>query len=291
MTTRGQKIVLLAGLAWCLILAAGCGIHMGYAPQTVNVYRGDAHGPVPAVPDSLKVVSWNIQFGEQVPLAIKEMAANPDLADADILLVQEMTSEGMRQLAEALGMYQVYGAAAVHPHHHKMFGNGVLSKWPIVADKAIILPYDTPITGHHRIAVAADIDLGGQVIRMISIHTATMVVDQDKRLEQVKAARDSLGTFDGPVLIGGDFNTVSDYEVTLLKQAMRRLRLKPVRLPPGPTIRNKFKKLPGSVPVLDHFFCRDFVEGSRGIADGTTASDHYPIWAVLAIPPAPAEIE
>ena len=28
----------------------------------------------------------------------------------------------------------------------------------------------------------------------------------------------------------------------------------PVRLPAGPTIRNRFKRLPGSVPVLDHLF-------------------------------------
>ena len=126
------------------------------------------------------------------------------------------------------------------------------------------------MTGHRRIAVAADIDLGGQMVRAISIHTATMVMDQDKRVEQAKAARDSLGGFDGPVIIGGDFNTVSEYGVTLLRQTMRRLRLDTVGCPQGRPSPTRYKKLPGSVPVLDHIFVKDFEAGSRGIARETT---------------------
>ena len=217
--------------------------------------------------------------------AIGEIRANPDLAAADIILLQEMGPGGVRHMAEELGMHHIYGAAAVHPHHKKLFGNAVLSRWPIVNDQVLILPHETILTGHRRIAVAADIDMGGWMMRAISIHTATVVMNQDNRIDQAKAVRDSLGDFDGPVILGGDFNTVSEYEVTLLRQTMRRLRLKPVRLPEGPTIANKYKKVPGSVPVLDHFFRKGFVPGSRGISSETLASDHYPIWATLAAPP------
>lgn len=285
--TRPLGLILCLGL-WLLV---GCGVKTGYAPSAVKVYRGAAKHPAPSVPDSLRVVSWNIQFAEQVPVALEEIQANSDLAGADIILVQEMTREGVEVMAQALGMHHIYGLAAVHPHHKKLFGNGVLSRWPIVGDKAIQLPHETLITGHRRIAVAADISLGGQIVRAISIHTATMVMDLDKRVDQAKAARDSLGDFTGPVIMGGDFNTVTDYEVKLLRQIMRRLRLDTVRLPEGPTIVNKIKKIPGSVPVLDHFFVKDFTAGSRGIASETTASDHYPVWAVLAIPPVEPEKE
>ena len=116
-------------------------------------------------------------------------------------------------------------------------------------------------------------------------------MNQDNRIDQAKAVRDTLGGFEGPVILGGDFNTISEYEGTLLRQVMRRLRLKPVRLPPGPTIANKYKKVPGSVPVLDHIFCKEFVPGSRGIASETLASDHYPVWAVLAILPPKNDVE
>ena len=256
----------------------------GYAPSQVTVHRGAALVPSPALGDSIRVVSWNIQYGEDVEQAVGEIRANPELAVADIILLQEMGPDGARHLAEELGMHHIYGAAAVHPHHKKLFGNAVLSKWPIIGDQVLILPHETLLTGHRRIAVAADLDLGGRTVRAISIHTATVVMDQDRRIDQAKAARDSLGGFDGPVIIGGDFNTVSDYDVTLLRRTMRRLRLKTVRLPEGPTIANKYKKLPGSVPVLDHIFCKDFEPGSRGVAGETLASDHYPISAVLAVP-------
>ncbi len=268
----------------CLALLTGCGVKTGYAPSQVTIHRGAANRPSPAVGDSVRVVSWNIQYGENVEQALTEIRANPDLATADIILVQEMDPQGVRYLAEELGLHHIYGAAAVHPHHKKLFGNGVLSRWPILDEKVLILPHETLLTGHRRIAVAADIDLGGTQVRAVSIHTATVVMDQYKRVEQAEAARDSLGEFEGPVIIGGDFNTATDYDVTLLRQTMRRLRLATVRLPEGPTIANKYKKVPGSVPVLDHFFTKGFAPGSRGIADETLASDHYPIWAVLAVP-------
>jgi endonuclease/exonuclease/phosphatase family metal-dependent hydrolase len=275
----------------CLVALAGCGLKTGYAPSEVTVHRGAVAAPAPAPGDSIRVVSWNIQYGEDVVQAVGEIRANPELAAADIILLQEMGPGGVRHMAEKLGMHHIYGAAAVHPHHKKLFGNAVLSRWPIINDQVLILPHETLLTGHRRIAVAADIDTGGRTVRAISIHTATVVMNQDNRIDQAKAVRDSLGGFDGPVIIGGDFNTVSEYEVTLLRQTMRRLRFKPVRLPEGPTIANKYKKVPGSVPVLDHIFCKEFVPGSRGVARETLASDHYPIWAVLALPLSVDDVE
>ncbi len=268
----------------CLALLTGCGLKTGYAPSSVTVHRGTGVARTEAPADSVRVVSWNIQYGENFEQALGEINANPDLASADIILLQEMGPDGTRHIAEELGMYHIYGGAAVHPHHKKLFGNAVLSRWPIIDDQVLILPHETLLTGHRRIAVSADIDLGGMTVRAISIHTATVVMDQEKRIDQAKAARDSLGGFEGPVIIGGDFNTVSEYDVTLLRQAMRRLRMKTIRLPAGPTISNKYKKLPGSESVLDHIFCKEFEPGSRGVARETLASDHYPVWAMLAAP-------
>jgi len=269
-----------------LLMSAGCGIKTGYAPERVTVHQGAAQvAYAPAAPDSILIVSWNIQYGKNVQQALEEMKDNPPLGDADIVLLQEMDPDGVRLMADSLGFNHVYGPAAVHPHHKKLFGNAVLSRWPIMNHQILILPHETMLTGHRRIAVAADIDLGGRQLRAISIHTATMVMDQDKRFDQAEAARDSLGSFDGPVLMGGDFNTVSEYEGTLLRRTMRRLGMKAVRLPDGPTISNRYKKIPGSVPVLDHLFIKDMTAGASGIVEEAAASDHYPVWAVLHFMP------
>lgn len=274
-----------------LLYLLGCGVKTGYTPDQVTVHRGAANEPSPVRPDSLRILCWNIQYAIEVDLALQEIKADSNMAAADIILLQEMDPKGARRIAEEMGMYHVYAAASVSPQSKNLFGNAVLSKWPIVDDRVLTLPHETLMTGHRRIAVAVDIDLAGLMVRAISIHTATMIMDQQKRVEQAEAARDSLGGFDGPVIIGGDFNTVSEYGGTLLRQAMRRLRLKQVRLPAGPTIANKIKKLPGSESVLDHLFYKDFEAGSRGVARETTASDHYPIWVVLAVPDPPAEKE
>ena len=282
---RGGAILPLLAAA---LLGAGCAGNTGYAPPAVPVYTGEPVRVAPtAVGDSLTVVTWNIQFGEKLDLAVAELRTHARLAAADVLLVQEMERAGVAALADSLGMHYVYGLAAVHPHHAKLFGNAVLSRFPIVAHDSLVLPYDTPLTGHNRIAVAADIDLGdGVLLRAISVHTATMVVGQEQRLEQAAATLDSLGG-DGPAIVAGDFNTVSDWEVTLLRRVARRAGFTHLRLPPGPTVANRYKKLPGSETVLDHVLVRGLAAGSRGVERTTTASDHYPVWAVIARPAAP----
>jgi len=281
-TANAHLVCTTALLLLSVVVLLGCGVKTGYAPREIPVHRGRGLMTQAGAIDSLTVVSWNIAYGENVDLALRELQDDPRLAAADIVLLQEMEPSGSKRLAEALGFHFVHGSASVNPHHGRLFGNAVLSRWPIVGDRVLILPHETLLTGHRRIAVAADIALGsGRTVRAISIHTATMIMDLEKRLAQAQAAADSLGGLQGLTIIGGDFNTVSEYEVTELGQLMRRLGQTLVRLPAGPTLRNRLKKLPGSTPVLDHFFCRGLVPGASGVAAQTTVSDHFPIWTVL----------
>jgi endonuclease/exonuclease/phosphatase family metal-dependent hydrolase len=283
--TPNPLLVVRVALAVAAIVAlSGCGLQTGYAPREIPVHRGRGMIASPVPVDSLTVVSWNIAYGENVETALAELRAHPRLAAADIVLLQEMEPSGSARVADALGFHYVHGSASVSPHHGRLFGNAVLSRWPIVGDDVVILPHETLLTGHRRIAVAADIDLGGgRTLRAVSVHTATMVMDQDKRQDQARAIGDSLSGPWNRTIIGGDFNTINAYEATELRQIMRRLGQHAVRLPDGPTISNRFKKLPGSVPVLDHFFCRGLTPGATGIATEATASDHYPIWAVFRL--------
>jgi endonuclease/exonuclease/phosphatase family metal-dependent hydrolase len=39
--------------------------------------------------------------------------------------------------------------------------------------------------------------------------------------------------------------------------------------------------------VLDHVLVRGLAAGARGVVRTATASDHYPVWAVVARPAAP----
>ncbi|MFN2370549.1 MAG: endonuclease/exonuclease/phosphatase family protein [Candidatus Krumholzibacteriia bacterium] len=281
---RWHALLLPGALA---LLAAGCGTPTGYAPETAPVYHGRPSRPAPAAAsDSVTIVSWNIQYGEDVPEALADLRAHPRLAAADVILLQEMGREGVAALAESLGLHWVYGLASIHPHHARPFGNAVLARWPLTALAPQMLPHRTPVRGHRRIAVGADVDLGeGTVLRAVSVHTATLLVTQDKRMEQAVAALEGLGG-SGPTVIGGDFNTISDWEVTLLRRAARRAGFAHLRLPRGPTYAGGLRRLPGSGMVLDHVLVRGLAAGARGVVRTATASDHFPVWVVVARPAA-----
>lgn len=279
---RALFATLLPAVAW---LAGGCGLFAGYAPEEVPVHRGRAAVASPAVPDSLRLVCWNIQYGNEVGKALAELRAHPRLRDPDLLLVQELDPEGAALLADSLGLHHVYRAASVSPHHARLFGNAVLSRWPIVDHGLEVLPHPTPVSGHRRIAVAATVDLGerGELVA-VSVHTATIIMEPDRRLAQAAATLDSLDLQGRPAVVGGDFNTVTDYDATLLRRTGRKLGFDHVRLPAGPTVASGLGRLTGQQLVLDHILVRGLEAGARGVVRTTTASDHYPIWAVLALP-------
>jgi len=277
---RRSRCVCLAVLPLAGLIAA-CTVDREFQPGpqhlTANL-RGIAPGAAGA-PDSLLVVSYNIQYGERLADALADLRAG-GLDRPDILLLQEMTPAGVETLAAALRLNYVYQPASVHPHHQQPFGNAVLSRWPILAQRLLVLPHAQPWTGQRRVAVACDLDVAGQPLSAISLHLATPVVSAERRLAQAAAVLDSLvAGWHGPVVLGGDFNTAMTSEVAAVRRYYRRAgRLLPARLPPGCTIRWQPGRLVDAGCRLDHLFLRGLQAGASGITRDATASDHFPIW-------------
>ena len=95
-------------------------------------------GPMPAnrsIPDTLRVVSFNVKYAQRIDSAIVVLTTESALSQADIVLLQEMDARGTRRIAEALGMSYVYYPAIFRRRSGKDFGNAVLSRWPITADR------------------------------------------------------------------------------------------------------------------------------------------------------------
>lgn len=279
----------------CLLLVSaalagmgGCGSTAGSDPISHEIYTGKyATEMAPAVldrPDSLVVASYNIAFALEAEKAAEELLAEPGLQLVDILMLQEMDAEGTDHLARELGMDFVYGPSYVHPRHDRRFGTAVLSKWPITGHDYVVLPHSDPLTKNHRRVMSADIQVGDQLLRVVSVHLSTIVIPLEYRLDQVAAVIDSLGQVDHPIIIGGDFNTVSKVGVTKVRQAMRHAGLRQVRLPDGGTADSKMLDQIGQKVVLDHFFYQGLDSGRSGIASHFTASDHFPIWTVFTWP-------
>ena len=228
----------------------------------------------------LKVITWNIRFGEDVETAVAELKSMPALQDADILLLQEMDEQSVEKIARDLSYNYVYYPASVHSHHNRNFGNAILAKWPILADEKLLLPHENPSNEQTRIAVRGTVNIDGQDVLVYSVHTETYWLSQGKRNEQAEAIVDDILTEPDSerVIVGGDFNSITDPDVGELDAIFDQAGLE--RGSAGASV-----EVAGMGIEADHLFARGFTPKDNGTYPETAASDHFPVWAVLSEKP------
>jgi endonuclease/exonuclease/phosphatase family metal-dependent hydrolase len=255
-----------------LVLLAGCRTGRNYASPEGPRYAGHPMVANPgAVRDTttLRLVSFNIEFALHVDSAIAVLASNPALCGADVILLQEMNEEATRRVAEALEMWYVYFPAIFHFRTHRHFGNAVLSRWPIIEDKKIVLPHVSRFVRTQRTATAATIRVGHALVRVYSTHLGTMTdVAQSARSDQLRAILADAAPY-ARVVIGGDMN-----DATVGRVAREDGYAWPTEHAPPSTRLGR----------LDHIFLKGFASpdsASAGtVPDAGGASDHLPVWAV-----------
>ncbi len=269
-----------AGLAAVVVssLLAACSPRTVFVPGPEHIVCGEPPATTPArvAPDSLIVVTYNIRYGEALAAALADLQALAP-GGADVVLLQEMDPDGTAWLAERLGCGFVYAPASRHPHHDGLFGNAVLSRWPIVGHSMAVLPHGSPLYHLRRVAVAADLDVAGRPVRAVSLHLASAFLPQAQRLDQLGAALDSLvAGWDGAVVLGGDLNTSTPDDRFRFHRALRAAGLRTVPAA-GPTARWQPTRLWGCGEVLDHVYVRGLVAARPLVGREATASDHWPL--------------
>lgn len=273
------KYGLMVGI--CLLFLHGCAHDSPFTQSDLRLYSGSVDASNPAISDSLVCVSYNIAFSEKLDQALVDLANGAVPQQPDVLLLQEMDAEGVAYMAQRLGMNYYYFPSFIHPHHGRLFGNAVLSPWPLSRARTVALPHSNPLTDNYRTALAVDVQWAGEVVQVVSAHNATLIVDLDKRLEQVVVMRDSLVSPVGPVIVGGDFNTGTNYEGLLFRRIMRLAGFRETRPPKGRTARGGALDLFGYHLKLDHIYYRELEFISSGVFRESSASDHFPIWGVF----------
>ncbi|HEX5809487.1 MAG TPA: endonuclease/exonuclease/phosphatase family protein, partial [Anaerolineales bacterium] len=111
-----------------------------YPDQNYPYYSGNYAVESLEPEEALTIVSYNIWFGEDIEQAIVELKQLQSQKELDIILLQEMDEAGTRQIAQKLDLNYVYFPAAIEPTYDRDFGNAILSRWPIVEAKKVILP-------------------------------------------------------------------------------------------------------------------------------------------------------
>jgi endonuclease/exonuclease/phosphatase family metal-dependent hydrolase len=223
----------------------------------------------------IKVVSWNIELGLGIDTAIEDLTTIPELQDPDILLLQEMSPDSTRRVADELGMTFRYSAPAHHPKTSQPFGNAVLSPWPLTETTEVPLPHTAVVQGQSRAATSATVTVDGVVVVAYSIHIETVLLELRRRRRQVRTVGEhaSASPSAGPVVIGGDFNSASKRSLAAFDQTLEGYGFD--RLTAGDATFGRF----GRPFALDHIYGRHLDLVEAGVARAAVASDHQPVWA------------
>jgi endonuclease/exonuclease/phosphatase family metal-dependent hydrolase len=223
-------------------------------------------------PAALRIVSFNVEFAYHVDSAIAVLASDPALDGADVILLQEMDEEATRRIADTLSMWYVYYPAVFHLRTDRRFGNAVLSRWPIVEDRKLILPHLSRIVRTQRVATAATIRVAQFLVRVYSIHLGTMAgMSPAARRDQLRTVLADADRY-SRVVIGGDMN---DAGIGLV--AREAGYAWPTQRGPATTRLGR----------LDHIFLKGLASPDSGasgtVLDVRRSSDHLPVWAVALL--------
>jgi endonuclease/exonuclease/phosphatase family metal-dependent hydrolase len=255
-------------------MVAGCRTGRNYPDPASPRYGGSAAVVVPSRHgDTLEVVSFNIEYAAETERAIRVLQTAPELRDADIVLLQEMTAPAAKLVADSLRMHYVYYPAIYNRIVRHDIGNAILSRWPITSDAKLILPSRSRYAKTQRIATAASIQVGSRTVRVYSTHLGTPLdLGRDGRAAQLQAIFDDAAKY--PVaIIGGDMNSADIGDV-----ARAAGYLWPTDTIPKSNANGR----------LDHFFVRgvSMVDsaGTGRVYVHPTTSDHSPIWIRMTLP-------
>lgn len=240
--------------------------HAGAPRDTTNASRAE--------PETLRVVSFNIEFARRIDAAIALLTSDSALRDADVILLQEMDAAATKRIADTLGMWFVYYPALFHRRTRRDFGNAVLARWPIVDDAKLVLPHPSRYAGTHRIATAATLHIGASRVRVYSTHLGTIAdIGSGRRREQLRAILADAAQHPF-VVIGGDFN-----ETNIGRMTEAAGYTWPTQHGPPTTRFGRW----------DHIFLKGLAS-PRNNASGTVVnarevSDHRPVWALALLRP------
>lgn len=225
----------------------------------------------------MRVVTWNIERGERIDAALIELAQTEALQNADVLMLQEMDEAGTAAIADALGGTYAYANSSTDVRSGRDFGNAIVSRWPIAKGREVPLPHRAAMYGRERSATHAMISFEDIEVSTYSVHTEVPSLRLARRLEQFDAiASDVLKVDSSHVVIGGDFNTITNRGLTALERSLARAALLRVSQLDDPSYRRV-----GKTMTLDHVFASGFATKDAGVTPSTSASDHLPLWVLL----------
>lgn len=224
----------------------------------------------------MKIMSFNTQhclnyIEQKIDFAI--MAKAIKACDPDIVGLQEMRGEGpspeytdqVRILSELTGMQYYYFAHAIDIGGEGLYGNGLLSKRPIVRAEKIMIPDPVVKVGRRyetRCIIKAELEGG------VTVLTTHFGLNHDEQVNAVATVVKNLA--DQRCILMGDFNVTPDDAVL----SEIRAKMKDT----ADAIDGEQLTFPSDVPQrkIDYIFVSPDVKVCDAEIPAIVASDHRP---------------
>jgi vancomycin resistance protein VanJ len=275
---------LLPGALWCLLaqqrsLAALLGISViiivaSYAP----LFWPRKVVPVPGALE-LKVVSYNVWSKNSKADRIAQVvrAEMPDL-----LLLQEITPKVFESLKHSLQGF--YANQDVHYTYEPKMLLAVVSRYPLESKEVM-----KGMGRVQKVALASP----AASITVYNAHFLRRGGWQRRRLQIAKLLQEDIVHNEGPVILGGDFNTTDQSQTYgMLSKYLTNAHWE-AGFGFGFTYPSRSLRIGGLVPLpalarIDHIFFNDnFVVTHAKTLKDSGGSDHFPVVAILSLNPTP----
>jgi endonuclease/exonuclease/phosphatase (EEP) superfamily protein YafD len=216
---------------------------------------------------------------------LNEIRNTPALDRADLLLLQEVKGTIASQMAAVLGLHVAQPACA----HGSETELAILSRDPLSSVTVLELPqYGLGFHSRHRFALSGTVTTASGPVRVFNAHLDTRINGAD-RLAQLAPVLDAAASTNGPVLIGGDFNSNGFYWLghVLPVPAMHS---QADRISQAMSARGFRSTLPISTSTFDYLGMHLDWIWARGVQVGTTAvypmhfSDHHALATRVGLP-------
>lgn len=237
----------------------------------------------------IKLMSFNIQharnynFPNEDRIDFKIMADTIIAQGADIIGLNEVRGEGedkarytdqAKEIASRMGYYYFF-APAITVERHGLYGNALLSRFPIASEKIIPIPDpEDRVPGHNfetRCILKAVINAG----KPITVFVTHFGLNPSEARNAASAAVQALSEANSPKVLMGDFNLAPESSV-----------LDQIRITMADTadvFDSPKYSYPSDAPKekLDYIFVSDDIEVIEADIPEIIASDHRPHTALI----------
>lgn len=264
----------LAGLArrkWVAFILAVPALFIGLTFAPLFLPRPEG---VLAANASFKVMSYNIWYHND---KVAEAAGLIRQEQPDILLLQELSPGVAKSLTRELA--DLYPGGQLYWAYESRAYQGIISRFPLTP---VELAYDK---GRTQKVIAAT---PAGPVAVWNVHPNTPL-PWSRQYRQISALVEDIAAVDGPLIVGGDFNTTDQSETYhLVNQYLHNAHWEagwgfgfsfPAHQP-------RFRDIPILTPVIriDHIFYSPhfFVSSARTLSH-SGGSDHFPVTAKLSL--------